>query len=549
MLITDTLLLISLLAFCSAWFWRTLRPRESVLWGAAAAAAALALLGVLDGRWQGAVGLAAAVIFLLVLAIRRLRESRPRNRIPVISGAAFVLLTGLAFVPLYSVPVFSLPAPEGPHVVGVRDFELTDHSRLGVLYAAENEPRRLAVRVWYPASTTDGYTVRPYATEAEIETTFAAIATEEFGMPSFFFSHLRGVATHSYLDAPVLDGGEPLPVVFFNHGLNGYLSQNSVLMEHLASNGYVVFSIAHPYDAAPIVFGNGDVVRLPPEEVKNRAEGVEQPDEIKNLVVEAEPKRMQGSTYQDRFEGAIGILRMFNMIDDRIYDESPRVWVDDVLFVEEALASGQAPPAIADILGQADLTRVGHLGHSYGGATAAAIAYEDPRAGSAVNLDGSNDRNSGWNADVPVPFMMIYSDSTNAWGSVEGPPVRPVGFNDFVYERYETVGLRDDITRLHVMGTNHFGVTDAKLMTRGPVHTSLTGRLEAQRTLDILNLFICDFFDTHLRGEAKGFPEAQFAAYPGDVVSHDVSGIRQWWLSKTPAERAELEHALAQAKT
>ena len=249
----------------------------------------------------------------------------------------------------------------------------------------------------------------------------------------------------------MLDDGEPLPVVFFNHGLNGYLSQNSVLMEHLASNGYVVFSIAHTYDAAPIVFPNGDVVRLPAEEVKNRAEGFEQPEELKNLVVEAEPKRMQGSTYQDRFEGGIDILRCQHDFDDRVYDESPWVWVDDVLFVEEALASGQAPTAIADILGQADLTRVGHLGHSYGGATAAAIAYEDPRAGAAVNLDGSNDRNSGWNADIPVPFMMIYSDVTNS-GAGRRPSGRPVGFNDFVYERYETAGVRDDIIRLHVDG-------------------------------------------------------------------------------------------------
>ena len=30
--------------------------------------------------------------------------------------------------------------------------------------------------------------------------------------------------------------------------------------------------------------------------------------------------------------------------------------------------------------------------------------------------------------------MMLYSDSTNAWGVVEGSSARPFGFNDFVYE-------------------------------------------------------------------------------------------------------------------
>ncbi len=549
MLLTDILLLMSLLAFCMAWFWRTLSLRDPILWGAAALAAAAALFGVVDGRWQAAAGGIVAAIFLLVTMSRHVRESRPKTRIPLLSGASFVLLAGLAFIPLYSVPVFSLPEPDGPFAVGVRNFELTDHSRLGVLYAADDEPRRLAVRVWYPAATTDGYTVRPYATAAELETTFPAIAVDEFGMPSFFFSHLKHVDTHSYEDAPVLDDGQPLPVIFFNHGFNGYLSQNSVLMEHLASNGYVVFSIAHTYDATPIVFPNGDVIRLPATEVKKRAEGTEPSEELKNLVLASGPKWQEGTTYQDRFEGGVDMMKATWMFDDRVYDESPWVWVADTLFVEDALANGQAPNAISDILDRADLSRVGHLGMSYGGSTAAALAYEDPRAAAAVNLDGSDFHLTGWNTDIPVPFMMIYSDSTNAWGTVEGSPARQFGFNDFLYERFETAGVRDDIIRLQVKGSNHPGVTDSQLMTRGPLHTMLTGPLDPVRTLDILNRFICDFFDTYLRGENIGFPETQFAAYPADVVSHDVSGVREWWTSKTPAEQADMQRALDEARS
>ena len=61
------------------------------------------------------------------------------------------------------------------------------------------------------------------------------------------------------------------------------------------------------------------------------------------------------------------------------------------------------------------------------------------------------------------------------------------------------------------------------------------------------NRFVGGFFDTYLRGIDNGFPAEQFAAYPGDVVPHDVSGVRDWWLPKTSHERAALEQRLEEA--
>jgi len=53
----------------------------------------------------------------------------------------------------------------------------------------------------------------------------------------------------------------------------------------------------------------------------------------------------------------------------------------------EALAAGPVPESIGDIIEHADLTRVAHMGMSYGGSTAAAAAYLDPRCVAAINLD------------------------------------------------------------------------------------------------------------------------------------------------------------------
>jgi len=506
-------------------------------------------------RWQMVPAYILAGL-LFVLSVPRLLGAkaaspvgRGRKTVNGIGTAlGFVALVIAALLPAL-VPVFQLPEPQGPYAVGVRDFELQDQSRLGVLFARADEPRRLAVRVWYPAETIDGFTRRPYATDAELRTTLPWLAAEELSLPSFFYSHLKHVKTFSYEDAPVLDSKQPLPVIFFSHGLYSYVSQNTVLMEHLASKGYVVFSIAHTYDAAPVIFPNGDVIELPaPYTNKELEKHYQPPEEAIELAMETKPKFGGGKTYDERYEGFLGEIKLKWLADDRILLESPAVWLADRLFVVDALAKGEAPDTIADLLARADLTRVGHMGMSYGGSTAAATCYADSRCAAVINLDGSDFHHTGINVDIPVPFMMLYSDSMNGWGFVEGSPARPFGFNDFSYARFETAGLRDDIIRLHVKGSTHLGVSDAQLMARGPLHNMFMGPIDGYLMIGILNDFVSGFFDKYLRGSSNDFPQEQFTEYADDVVPHDVSGVREWWLSKSAEEQAILEQKLEEAQ-
>ena len=74
----------------------------------------------------------------------------------------------IAVAALAMFPVSPLPAPSGQHSVGMRDFMLTDSSRTGVLNAATDEPRRLLVRVWYPAAPVPGAQPRQYFSDADL---------------------------------------------------------------------------------------------------------------------------------------------------------------------------------------------------------------------------------------------------------------------------------------------------------------------------------------------------------------------------------------------
>ncbi len=49
--------------------------------------------------------------------------------------------------------------------------------------------------------------------------------------------------------------------MIFNHAFTpGFANQNIVQMEELASHGYVVFSISHPYVSALMLYPNGRII-------------------------------------------------------------------------------------------------------------------------------------------------------------------------------------------------------------------------------------------------------------------------------------------------
>ena len=111
---------------------------------------------------DASVGLVVSLLFVVALLIWKARRAPRRDRVPFISGTLLALLAAAAVVPLYLFPVTDLPQPSGQYAVGVKDFELADSSRLGVWRAAEDEPRRLLIRVWYPAQSVAGLERRRY---------------------------------------------------------------------------------------------------------------------------------------------------------------------------------------------------------------------------------------------------------------------------------------------------------------------------------------------------------------------------------------------------
>ncbi|MDO5622815.1 MAG: hypothetical protein Q4G24_15295 [Paracoccus sp. (in: a-proteobacteria)] len=261
-------LVVALVIAGMAWSFPRGLWRFRVIFFFCGVALASAVWGVWDDRWQAAFGGIAAAIMLLALLVS-LRFTRRRRILRALSQAVVLCLAGMGIAAIWLFPIRDLPTPGGDWLIGVRMFELSDLSRPGILGASPREPRRLLVRVWYPATPEKGADPAPYFTEAETATTARGLGQLVGFGP--FLGYLKHVRTNSFPDAPLVSDGAPLPTVVFSHGYMSFSGQNTVLMEELASHGYIVYSVQHSRDASDTVMPDGDIIPMDPSLAERRS--------------------------------------------------------------------------------------------------------------------------------------------------------------------------------------------------------------------------------------------------------------------------------------
>ena len=433
MLLIDWILCAALTLGIAFWWMTGVQARRRIVVVASLVALVVGVVAVMDHRWQAAGGVTVALLLLVATWLGKRREGRKPLRVPYVSGSLFTVLGVIAFGLLYVFVIIRLPAPSGEHPVGVKDFELTDDSRMGVLAAEADEPRRLLVRVWYPAGDVAGLSPRPYFNDVEAETTASGLGST-MGMP-FFFQYLKHSSTNSYENAPLMDAAANRPVVIYSHGYTSFPGQNTALLEELASHGYIVYSVQHTYDSSPVVFPNGDVAGMDPALMA----------EMERLATEmSEDQRLSfaGATFDERRRGTRASYEQSVRDGQRIPSVSADVWRADRIFVHDRLEAGDVPDEVGGIVAAGNLASVGEIGMSFGGSTTGGICMVDPRCGAGVNLDGGDYDFRPFNRNVPAPFLMLYSDLDVLAALVSGDPeASGHGYNDFSYERHETAGL------------------------------------------------------------------------------------------------------------
>lgn len=138
------------------------------------------------------------------------------------------------------------------------------------------------------------------------------------------------------------------PLLIFSHGLGGQFNGMSYmyLCEFLASQGYVVVSISHAYACKSVIFPDGRVTKY-----------------------------------------CFPVPSLHCLYPGDIYSVEIETWIADMRFVLD-ICEQYSCKAGSPLYKKCDMSRIGLLGHSFGGATAVQVCRRDSRVKAAINLDG-----------------------------------------------------------------------------------------------------------------------------------------------------------------
>jgi predicted dienelactone hydrolase len=365
--------------------------------------------------------------------------------------------------------LFELPAPTGRSPIGTARWVVHDTSRAETF--APGKTREVEVIAWYPAVASVAATA-PYMRDGMDEVlSFARLA--KLGTA---FDGLAGVKTHAVLDATPAASPARFPVVVFSHGYTGLPSAHTGLFEDLASHGWAVLSVVHPYEATGSMLADGTVITFLNEkgamhqgimDVLNEwgpEDGTM--DKVTATPDEAEKEKL--------LRGYLATLKNTDAVVTR--------WVLDTKLALDRLPEDAAAGRVAAKL---DLSRLGAAGHSMGGVAAGQFCVEDRRCKAGLNFDGIPQYGTMIDAPMPAPFLMVYS----------GRPGR-AGASDIIYRRsaskYYRVDVKDTL-HLDFSDMNSWG---GPLRQRGAY-----GTIAPVRAAAITRTVVREFFGQEILGQ------------------------------------------------
>ena len=379
-------------------------------------------------------------------------------------GLVLLLMAGLYS---WGMPVFTFPEPAGMYTVGTTSFSITDHSRPEIHSASLTDKRELFLEIWYPADSSG------LLDEDSKKTLWSELYEGDRDLVSFLTGYLDAIPTNSFVDLPPNRTEGPYPLIIFNHGLQMFTSQNTMLMEELASNGYVVVSIAHPFESLKVNMAkSGTVIPEFITSFEKFNEGMAWIRETSQAVIVAQDSI---SKMLDRKQRADIMLEA---IASSEVNKSVDLWVEDNCFILDRVLYGSGlPHGLSKVI---DTTSIGIMGMSVGGATATEVAKSDDRIKAAINVDGLQ-YGSRNHMSLNLPFAMIYSSDG-------------AGLNDFLY-----LQSKDDYYEYYLNQAKHADLTDLTLVW--PI-LSIYGQLGPQNGMVMVqntNRLILNFWDHYLK--------------------------------------------------
>jgi predicted dienelactone hydrolase len=381
------------------------------------------------------------------------------------------VLSAAAAIIALAAPPFRLPPPTGRFAIGTTSWTLTDAAREEPF--APGERRQVKVVAWYPTEASGG-TRAPYLREGVEEArAFGRLIRAATGS----YDSIRDVETHALVDAAPL-GGARLPLLVFSHGYGGVASAHAALLEDLASHGYAILSIVHPYESAAAILDGGRIASMLDDAGAPRAP-------YRDAIGEwaKEDETMTAVTSAGSEDEQRRLLRGYLAVIPKTA-VALRRWVDDTKLVLDRVASLPRSGAPGRLAARLELRAVGVLGHSMGGVTAAEFCAADRRCRAALNLDGSPQSGALIDRTMPASMLMVYS-------------ARPgrLGANDAIYRRAAAKYYRVDVN-----DTKHLDFSDLIWWGGRLREVPALGAIDPLRAAEVTRTIVREYFDQELEG-------------------------------------------------
>ncbi len=357
-----------------------------------------------------------------------------------------------------------------------------EYQIIGTTKIVLDDPRQLLIQVWYPAENKGDGVIDPMITKEQAD------VFVNMTLPIGKQQMESRLPSSSWVDAPILPSSEPYPIIIFDHGFEGYEKQNMTQMEELASHGYVVFGVNHPYESFVTQYPNGDVVIIDHEKYpsltastnKQRITNAENTSEFLEMIRDAK-------TDEDKIEA----MRVFSSIP-RISNLNLAIKerTRDIVNFMDALVKMSEEGFFAGLI---DIDKVGMYGHSMGGNVTNSIASMDKLPVNlkvAANLDGPQLIFPGDSLEFPkVPFMICYS-TNQGYGDII---IDMHGVSDWIL-----TGSELETWRAVFNGNTHLNFTDLTYISQ--LEGKTTGKIDGTASGLAQERLLVAWFNRHLKG-------------------------------------------------
>lgn len=299
----------------------------------------------------------------------------------------------------------------------------------------------------------------------------------------------REVPVYFYYPDVTEEEVKEFPLVIFSHGAFGYYQSNTSTYMELASHGYVVISLDHPYHSFFTKDTSGKTIIVNPQFMQE----VMYINEI-------------GTPEQEIIELSHGWLDIrtgdMNFVLDSVKaakepiaeglhaTELPSCWfVSNEDSVEEILA----------VLAMTDTEHIGLMGHSMGGAASVTVGRSREDIDAVIDLDGTmlgeqfsyiNGVYDFYEEAYPVPLLAV----SNEAHYFEGRELADWYVNSWVLANAK------DAKYTYFKGSGHMNFTDLPLFSPPLANLLGVGEVNPEECVVKMNQLILDYYNCYLKG-------------------------------------------------